>query len=200
MATLQLVGSRFLKDTHTNRKGIKTQSVVAIHRRSQTLLTQTLVRSPQGGTERIYESHVRNSFGEWRSCRQPFTLPQEYNDCIVAILTLEAGNAFVFIYSEMESRAVRCVFLDLSCLFVNEYDLSTTSECVTCADYDQNRKELLLGSRGGRVQSYAIRCIEEPLPGDIPNKSRFIAVFRNHNRTSREAGRPAKQIVTQVRT
>ena len=68
-------------------------------------------------------------------------------------MTLEASNAFLFIYSEIESRAVRCIFLDLSCLFVNEYDLSNTSECVTCGDYDQNRKELLLGSRGGRVRT-----------------------------------------------
>ena len=75
---------------------------------------------------------------------------------------------------------------------MNRYNISTHSRNVNALDFDQNRKELVVGclggpkiGQGGRIQSYSIRYVAESRGG----KAHFIGVFRLQNRLSDEAGK-----------
>ena len=197
--------------------------VVAIHRRSQTVLSFFFDKNT--GTN-VYESNVCNSYGNWNACQRPWSLATDSLWAVARVIAIETLDCFVFVCNykkkaqiakakplpahaslaerrqrEQEekdaaaSAQIAClIFCDLSLQEINRYNISQfTKNTISAADFDQNRKELVLGCLGGRIQSYSVRFVEASRQG----KAHYIGVFRLHNRLSEEAGKVPLQIAVQ---
>jgi hypothetical protein len=106
-------------------------------------------------------------------------------------------DVFVLLCTVRGTGQVLLVYINLDGLEINRYDISHVAKAASCCDIDQNRKELVIGSRmkdGGRLQSYSLRCVE---PSHANSKRHYIAVFRLQAKMTEASGRKLLQLCTQ---
>ena len=162
------------------------------HRTRSTLLiaapSQTVSKSIAFTTVR------RNDSGVWQStCPSPWSCSTSMIP-IIAALPLEALDAFLLIaYNRKTSKAMLQV-LTVNGMPMSACSLSEVFTFIACADFDQNRKDLLVALDGGRVQSYAMRLTTE---GRGDAKVQVVhAIFRRQIQLSKAAGKTPLQITT----
>ena len=126
--------------------------VVAFHRRSSIFLSYV-----KRSEEFIYIEHrdLREpkwyTVGAWK-CPEEIT-----NSCkLIATLSIESYDMFVYVVTNLETSISSVIFTDLKGKTVLKSDLARTNSPITCIDIDQQRKELLISLRSGRILVYFI--------------------------------------------
>lgn len=233
---------------HSEVDTVLSTNIIALHRRSASvLMLSTASYCPAGIVEifrpldqkkvttTMYNYSYEKGLKEWRRCggvnigptrsykgeiaaqEAPLSLKNMILP-LIATLSLEAYNAFVMVQSD--ASFTRLVFIDLFGVIVGILQLPNTLD-VTCADFDQNRKELLLGSRDGFVAVFAIRWVAYTKSQKITSPSKkasaslsiqldndpqgdkewiirggaFHAIFRHQRPMPQKAGIPIQIIV-----
>ena len=176
------------------------KSIACLHRRTQTILSTYTVPGTEFEPARAYyESNVKDSLGAWRVSKIAWSTRLD-TVRIVNVMTIETLECFLALTVNLKTNRVVLVFLDLSCNEVNRYDITENqstyfenANCtnVACADLDQNRKEVIICLRGGRIQAFAIRFVK----GNKHVKDHYVAVFRFQGRLSADAKKGARQVV-----
>ena len=172
-------------------------SLLCLHRRSQTLLCDFTGSVQCEANARLIKTYKQDHWGSWHQGKVGYNLPKTFRSPPVAVSTIESMDVFVLVCSLASNGGLVIIFLNLEAEEVNRYKISHIAKAGSCADIDQNRKEMVICSRmkdGGRIQSFSLRCIEQSQQN---KKMHYIAVFRTQQHMSSEAGRKPVQVATQ---
>ena len=210
MASLQVYNLSSIKSIHSNEQN-DDLVVIAHHRRSSSLLSISAPSSsdPYGAIEVSRQVKNKLKYGsaesklEW-TCMGKWSIPQEHSttstEPIIAAVAIEIFDVFLIVTSG--STRTTLIYIDLFGTIVAAYELAQVNG-VKCIDFDQNRKELITGLKGGHVMSFALRLVQKF--GSKKNNDKkwgfgggqFQALLRKHIQLPKELGRYIKQLVTQ---
>lgn len=182
-----------LQQLHISKvKSTGLSQTVSYHRRTNTILVAEYVDN--GGVSKI--KSLRNSpTDEWVLCGE-YSFGEKLQSKVIAFFPLEAYEAFMVLCADEQST---CLVFNLSLKLVNIVNISVRSP--VCADFDQNRKDLVIGTKGGKVLALAVRQLTNRLPAgkiDPENHSpfKFQVILRCRVHLDSELGRKTLQIAT----
>ena len=169
----------FLQQVRVNKIDESDDSrVVAIHKSTGTIL---LSHGAHFISKRKNKHHEWVELGRW-------LVPETYSR-FPSQNVIEAYSCFILLASDANVSNV--LFFDLNMHLCNVCQLGSITQAI-CADFDQNRKELVIGLKSHVLLSIVVRQVKES-----GNELMFHTIPRKYTQFSRTFLRTPSQIATQ---